>query len=167
MLDNLKKAGAALIGNDQLANAEQITQLQSELQSVTDLLAQANEQLTEQASLLEAALAKVAEFEAATNEAKAQAEAAAREAAEMKIAQRKAALGNVIGSENPSFDAIFGAVAALEDAAFDAFVGAHVMRNEQEAKSDAFNEVGFTTTEAEAPEAPKGMQLKQLKKKTK
>lgn len=107
-------------------------------------LAKLQAELTEQASLLADALAKVAEFEAAANEAKAQAEAAAREAAEMKIAQRKVALGNVIGSENPSFDAIFGAVAALDDAAFDAFVGAHVMRNEQEAQSDGFKEVGFS-----------------------
>jgi len=143
MLDSLKKA----FGNKEGAVAgatDQVAQLQSELQTAMDMIGQVEEQLLEKTSLLEAALGKLAEFEAVANAAKAEAEAAAAQAAEMKMAQRKAALGNVIGSENPQFDVIFGAIANMEDAAFDAFVGASALRFEQEAKSDKFKEVGFT-----------------------
>ena len=93
--------------------ADQVAQLQSELQTAMDMVGQVEEQLLEKTSLLEAALGKLAEFEAVANAAKAEAEAAAALAAEMKLEQRKAALGNVIGSDNPQFDVIFGAIANI------------------------------------------------------
>lgn len=130
---------------------EQMAQMSELLEAANSMIGQLEGDVAEKAASLQEALAKIAEFEAVANEAKAVAEAAAQQAAEMKIEQRKEKLANVIGSENPSFGAIFGAVESLDDAAFDVIVGGYKQQFEAEAKSDDFKEVGYSTQEAEAP----------------
>ena len=130
---------------------EQMAQMSEMLEAANGMIAQLEGDIAEKAASLQDALAKIAEFEAVANEAKAVAEAAAKEAAEMKVAQRKETLANVIGSENPSFGAIFGAIESLDDAAFDVIVGGYKQQLEVEADSPMFNEVGYSTAEAEAP----------------
>ena len=146
----LKKA----TGQDEALAAtqvEQMAQMSEMLETANGMIAQLESDVAEKVASLQDALAKIAEFEAVANEAKAVAEAAAKEAAEMKMEQRKVQLADVIGAENPSFGAIFGAIQQIDDAAFDVIVGGYKQQFEAEAKSPMFNEVGYSVAEAEAP----------------
>ena len=164
MLDKFLKKAVAQDESLATAQAEQLAQMSELLATADGMIAQLEESVTEKAALLQDALGKLAGFEAAANEAKAIAEAAAQQAAEMKTASRKEKLANVIGSENPSFDSIFGAVESLDDAAFDVIVGGYKQQAIAEANSPMFQEAGFTV-DAEEIKPETGLQLRQLKKK--
>lgn len=167
MLEKFIKKAAGIDAVDAslvASQAEQIAQMTELLETADQQIAQLEEVVAEHKSSLQAALEKLAVFEAAANEAAATAAAAEQQAAELKIAARKEKLADVIGSENPSFDSIFTAVESLDDAAFDVIVGGYKQQAAAEANSAMFKEVGFTV-EGDSAQLEQGLGLKQLKKK--
>ena len=153
MLDALKKK---LLGEAPETVAEQAevvveaaTQnieqsLATDLQGALAQVEQLNATLQERESVIVALNSKLE----ALSEFAAQAEAAAeaiRVTAENKALEvKREKLANVIGSQNPGFDATFAAISNLDDASFDVVVGGFAASFAKEAESELFNEVGVS-----------------------
>lgn len=153
MLDALKKKllGEApeTVAEQAEAVVEAATQniehsLATDLQGALAQVEQLNAALLAKDSLLAELNSKLEALSEFAAQAEAAAEALRVDAVNKALEVKREKLANVIGSQNPGFDATFAAISNLDDASFDVVVGGFAASFAKEAESELFNEVGVS-----------------------
>lgn len=116
------------------------TDLQTSLAQVEEL----NAALLAKDSLLAELNSKLEALSEFAAQAEAHAEALRVDAENKALAEKREKLANVIGAQNPKFDAVFAPLAGLEASAFDVVISAMAASFEAEAKSEMFTETGVS-----------------------
>lgn len=126
--------------------------LSADLQTALAQVEELNAALLAKDSLLAELNSKLEALSEFAAQAEAHAEALRVEAENKALAEKREKLANVIGAQNPKFDAVFAPLAGLEASAFDVVISAMAASFEAEAKSEMFTETGVSG-EAEAKPA--------------
>lgn len=160
MIESLMKQflGKKEMKQDEAPQAD-LKELSEKLVNTEQLVLALNTALAEKETLLTELSGKLAEYQSIADEAKASAEAIQAAAELAALENKKAKLADVIGKDNPSFDALFGVVEKMEEEQFgtmlESFKAAFIAQD----NSPMFKEVGVAG-EAAPVDTSAGLNIK-------
>lgn len=152
---------------DQVVEAADATTVEQSLaQDLQGALAQVeslNAALLAKDSLVAELNSKLEQLSEFAAQAEAAAEALRVEAETKALADKREKLANVIGADNPGFDATFSAISSLNAEAFDTVVSGFAASFAKEAESKMFTQIGVSG-EAEKKADAESAEMKIIRK---